>query len=159
MRLPQIRKPDLRQKCQQIRKPNFSGIRDGFRTRAFRAGGYSAAATAIIIAIAVFINILAGALPAAFTQFDITSGELYSISEETENVLSDLEDDITIYWIVQDGQEDVTLERLLERYEAMSDKIDVVKRDPDVYPTFMTQYDITDVYNNSMIVESGDDFR
>lgn len=159
MRLPQIRKPDLRQKCQQIRKPNFSGIRDGFRTRAFRAGGYSAAATAIIIAIAVFINILAGALPAAFTQFDITSGGLYSISEETENVLSDLEDDITIYWIVQDGQEDVTLERLLERYEAMSDKIDVVKRDPDVYPTFMTQYNITDVYNNSMIVESGDDFR
>ena len=162
MRLPKMKKPVIEKsaiKKIKIKKPSLAQIKKGFDTRAFKVGGYSAAATAIIIGIAVFFNILAGALPAAVTQFDITSSQLYSLSEDTENVLESLEEDVTIYWIVQDGQEDVTLERLLERYEAMSDKIDVIKRDPDVYPTFLTQYEITDVYNNSLVVESGENFR
>lgn len=141
------------------KKISLKDVKEAFKTKSFRIGGYSIAATAIVIAIAVFVNVFANALPTSITQLDMTSSQIYSFSEDTENLLADLEEDITIYWIVQEGQEDITLEHLLDRYESTTDKIDVVKRDPDVYPTFLTQYDITDTYNNSLIVESGDTFR
>lgn len=132
---------------------------DSFKTRSFQVGGYSVAATAIVLAIAVAVNLFAAALPASVTQIDTTSTQLFTISEQTENIVGDLESDVTIYWIVQAGYEDTTIETLLDRYKALSDKISVVKKDPDVYPTFLDSYEITSVYNNSLIVESGERYR
>lgn len=128
-------------------------------SKTFKVGGYSVAAAVVVIAIAVAVNMIAGALPAGVTQLDMTTSGVYSLSQETENLLSGLEEEVTVYWVVQDGQEDVTLEHLLDRYEAGSSKIKVVKRDPDVYPTFLAQYDVSETYNNSLIVESGETFR
>ncbi|MGM9606085.1 MAG: GldG family protein [Oscillospiraceae bacterium] len=126
------------------------------KTRTFRVGGYSVAAAAIVIAIAVFANLFINALPATLTQFDTTSSQLYSFSEQTETILKKLDRDISIYWIVQSGKEDDTLGTLLDRYAALSDHITVEKRDPDVYPTFVQQYVTGSIYNNSLIVESAD---
>ena len=49
-----------------MKKPTFSWKRvaDSFSTRAFRVGGYSVAAAAIVLAIAVMVNVFAAALPA-----------------------------------------------------------------------------------------------
>lgn len=126
------------------------------KTRTFRVGGYSVAATAIVIAIAVFANVFVNALPAKWTQFDTTSSQLYSLSQQTEMILDSLTQDVTIYWVVQSGREDDTLGTLLDRYAAMSDHVTVEKRDPDVYPTFIQQYVTGGIYNNSLIVESED---
>ena len=103
-------------------KPKNS-IAASFKTRSFRAGGYSAVATAIVIAIAVLVNVIVGALPVKYTQLDITPDGLYSISEQTETMVKELQDEITIYWIVQSGQEDVTLENMLNQYKSLSSKI------------------------------------
>ncbi len=130
-----------------------------FRTRSFRVGSYSVAVTAMVIAIAVAVNLLAAALPADWTQFDTTSNQLFTISDQTESLVSTLEDDVTIYWIVQSGQEDDTLDALLDQYTSLSSHIKVVKRDPDVYPTFLESYDVSSVYNNSLIVASGERYR
>ena len=134
-------------------------VQTGLKARAFRAGGYSVMAAALVIAIAVVVNILAGALPANITQIDTTSAQLFSISQQTEEILADLDEDVTIYWVVQSGQEDSTLELLLSQYEGMSSHISVVKKDPDVYPGFTTQYELEGVYNNSLVVESDKRFR
>lgn len=138
------------------KKLDFKG---SFRTRAFRVGGYSVAATIIVLAIAVAVNVFMSALPATKTQFDTTSNQLFTISEQTEALVGGLDTDVSIYWIVQSGYEDTTVETLLDRYKAMSNKIHVVKKDPDVYPTFIQQYVSEGVYNNSLIVESGDRYR
>ena len=44
-----------------MKKPNFSWKRvaDSFSTRSFRVGGYSVAAAAIVLAIAVMVNVFA----------------------------------------------------------------------------------------------------
>ncbi|MFQ9915323.1 MAG: hypothetical protein ACLRWQ_01920 [Flavonifractor plautii] len=55
-------------------------------------------------------------------------------------VVNALEQDVTIYWIVQSGEEDAVIENLLGKYESLSDHITVVKKNPDVYPTFAEQY-------------------
>lgn len=141
------------------KKPGKPDLKSPFQTRSFRVGGYSVFATAVVLAIAVVINLFAGALPAGVTQFDTTSSKLFSISDQTEQVLGGLESEVTIYWIVQSGQEDDTLGTLLNRYAGLSGKIRVEKKDPDVYPTFVQQYEISSLYNNSLIVECGDRYR
>lgn len=139
-----------------IKLPRPTEMLGRLHTRSFRVGGYSVLAAVIVIAIAVFANVLVGALPAKYTQFDTTSNSLYSLSEQTELLLSGLEDEVTVYWIVQDGAEDSTLGTLLERYTAASGELTVSKVDPDVQPTFVQQYVTGTVYNNSLVVECGE---
>ena len=60
--------------------------------------------------------------------------------------------------MVRSGYEQSYLEALLDQYKALSDHIQVVKKDPDVNPSFIQQYTDT-YYENSLIVESGDKYR
>ena len=120
-----------------------------------KAGSYSFATLAIVIAIAVFANLFVSNLPESLTKIDLTSDGMFSLSAQTESIVSALEDEISIYWIVQSGREDESVETLLGRYESLSKKIRVEKVDPDVSPTFAKKYTSEALYNNSLIVESG----
>lgn len=126
---------------------------------AFKGGSYSLAVTAVVLAILIAVNIFASTLPTTLTKYDISSSKLYSITSNTKVVVNNLQQDVTIYWIVQADQEDDVIENLLGKYESLSDHIDVVKKNPDVYPTFTEQYTSEDVPNNSLIVESGERSR
>ena len=126
---------------------------------AFKGGSYSLAVTAVVLAILIAVNIFASTLPTTLTKYDISSSKLYSITSNTKVVVNNLQQDVTIYWIVQADQEDDVIENLLGKYESLSDHIDVVKKNPDVFPTFTEQYTSEDVPNNSLIVESGERSR
>lgn len=130
-------------------------IRASLGTKAFRVGGYSVAAVALVVAVAVVVNVLVNALPASVTQWDMTSSDLYTLSQETKETLDGLEEDVTVYWVVQNGKEDDTLSTLLDRYAAASDKVTVTEKDPDVSPGFVEEYVTGNIYNNSLIVVSG----
>ena len=134
-------------------------LHSGRDRQALRGGAYSLAVTAVVLAIVVVVNILASALPASLTRYDISSSKLYSITSNTKAVVSALAEDVTIYWIVQSGEEDAIIENLLEKYDSLSDHIEVVKRNPDVYPTFAQQYTDETVANNSLVVECGEKSR
>ena len=122
---------------------------------AMRGGSYSLIITAIVLAIVIVVNIFMSSLPSAKTKFDISASKLYSITSNTKAVVNNLTQDVTIYWIVQADKEDDVIENLLSKYESLSDHIRVVKRNPDVYPTFAEQYTDEKVKNNSLVVESG----
>ncbi len=126
---------------------------------ALRGGIYSLAITAVVLAIVVAVNVFAESLPATYTKQDISASKLYSITSNTKVVLSGLQDDVTVYWIVQADQENTILERLLEKYDSLSDRLTVVKRNPDVYPTFAEKYTDEEVQNNSLVVECGERSR
>ncbi len=126
---------------------------------AFQGGSYSLVMTAVVLALLIVLNILASALPTNLTKYDISASKLYSITSNTKVVVNALEEDVTIYWIVQADKEDEVIENLLGKYESLSDHIQVVKRNPDVYPTFAQQYTDETVPNNSLVVECGDRSR
>ena len=144
-----------------MKLPDFlSHIKPADKNRlAFQGGSYSLMVTAIVLAILILVNILASALPASLTRYDISASKLYSITSNTKVVVNALEEDVTIYWIVQSGEEDDVIETLLNKYDSLSDHISVVKRNPDVYPTFAEQYTSETVQNNSLVVECGDRSR
>lgn len=129
------------------------------RSVAIKGGSYSAAVTALVLAILIAVNVLASVLPASLTKRDISSTQLYSITGNTRVVVNALEKDVTIYWIVQSGEEDSVIENLLAKYESLSSHITVTKKNPDVYPTFAAQYTDGTVYNNSLVVECGEKYR
>ena len=123
---------------------------------ALKGGSYSLAITVIVLAILIVINVFASVLPANLTRYDISATRLFSITSNTKAVVNALEKDVTIYWIVQADQEDEVIENLLSKYESLSDHIEVVKKNPDVYPTFASQYTSEEVMNNSLVVECGE---
>ncbi|MBQ7001230.1 MAG: GldG family protein [Oscillospiraceae bacterium] len=126
---------------------------------ALKGGSYSLAVTAVVLAILIVVNIFASTLPSSITKLDISSSKLYSITSNTKAVVNNLQQDVTIYWIVQADMEDSIIENLLSKYESLSDHIEVVKKNPDVFPTFTQSYTDETVPNNSLIVESGERYR
>lgn len=134
-------------------------MKRSFGRIAAKGGSYSMAVTAIVVAILVAVNVLVSVMPASATKYDITSQNLYSITSSTKVVVNALEKDVTIYWVVQSDKEDDIIENLLSRYESLSSHIQVVKKNPDIYPTFTAQYTDETVPNNSLIVECGSKYR
>ena len=131
----------------------------GGSRQALMGGTYAMAVTAVVLAILIVVNIFAAKLPANLTKLDISASKLYSITSNTKVVVNNLQQDVTIYWVVQADQEDSVLENLLSKYESLSSHISVVKKNPDVYPTFTQQYTSESVPNNSLIVVSGERSR
>ncbi len=122
---------------------------------ALHSGGYSLVVTAVVLAILIAVNILASTLPATWTQQDMSSTQLYSVGSNTTALVQNLSKDVNIYWMVQSDAEWDVLENLLAKYESLSDHVDVIKKNPDVYPTFAKQYTDETVQNNSLIVTCG----
>ena len=129
------------------------------RGNALRGGSYALAVTAVVLAILIAVNVFVCALPASLTRQDISAAQLYSVTSNTKAVVNNLTEDVTIYWIVQADQEDDVIANLLDKYDSLSDRVTVVKRNPDVYPTFAQQYTDEEVANNSLVVECEDKSR
>ena len=67
-------------------------LADSFRTRSFRAGGYSVLAAALVIAIAVVVNLMAAKLP----KTDLSSQELFTLSDQTVELAEGLDEPVTV---------------------------------------------------------------
>lgn len=119
-------------------------------------GSYSFAISAIFICVIIVINLIVGELPSKYTQLDVSEGKLYSIGDQTKEVLKGLEKDVTIYQIAQEGSEDETIANLLEKYADESKHVKVVKKDPVVNPKFVSEYTSEDISANSLIAVCGD---
>lgn len=140
-------------------KEYLKNTKEQFSTRSTRVGSYSFVLTVIVLAILITINFALSFLPDSYVQEDLTANQLYSLSSQSKVQLGMLEEDITIYWIVASGEEDVYIEKLLHNYEDYSSHVTVEKKDPDLDPEFTNSYTDETIYNNSVIVECGDKYR
>ena len=68
-------------------------------------GSYTSVMTVIIIALVVVLNLVFGQLPSSSTQIDVSSQKLFSIGDETKDLVKNLEQDVTLYYIVRNGHE------------------------------------------------------
>ncbi len=134
--------------------------KSSFRNRqAFRGGSYSLGMTALVLAILIVANLFVSELPATLTKLDISESKLYSVTGNTKAVLHALQKDVTIYWIVQSDAEDSIIENMLAKYDSLSSHVEVVRKNPDVFPTFAEKYTDEEVTNNSLVVQCGDRYR
>ena len=134
-------------------------LKQMFSARRFRAGGYATFAAAVVIAIAVLANMVVGALPADVTQIDVTSQALYTLSDQSRQIVRALDRDVTLSLLAYTGQEDESVTKLLDRYAALSDHVKVEYVDPAVNPTVLEKYKDEALYANSVIVTCGEKYR
>lgn len=121
-------------------------------------GAYSTGMIAVVLVIAVFLNLAVSSLPDSYTTVDVTSQKLYSLTATTKKMLKELSEDVTIYVINAENNQDTLVGKTLESYADLSDHIEVVYKDPVVSPDFYKEY--TDSISiNSLIVECGDRFQ
>ena len=111
---------------------HLTGGADG--RSALRGGSYSAAVSALALAILVAVNMFVSALPAALTKYDISASKLYSVTSNNKVVVNAPDQDVTIYWVVQAGAKDEIIENLLSKYESLSDHLRVEKKEPGRLP-------------------------
>ncbi len=134
---------------QSIQKRRYS-----VSVRHFSMGAYSGAAIAIAIAIVVAVNMILGEMPSTWTTVDVTGQKLYSLTDQTKEFLSTMDEDVTIYVIVNQDNEDTLVGETLKRYDDLSDHITVEYVDPAVNPLFYTQYTSQNISINSLILVS-----
>ena len=115
-------------------------------------GTYRASMSVFACVAAVLVNLIAVNLPSQYVKFDVSEQQLFTIGEQTAEILENLDEDITLYLIAQQGGEDSTLLELLERYEGLSGHITVETIDPVLYPNFVSQYMDESVSENSVLV-------
>lgn len=109
--------------------------------RSLKYGSNSIILIAIVVAIAVVINLLVGM---GDIKLDLTSDQLYSLSDESKTILKDIKKDVKIYGLFDDGQiptgnayKDII--NLLDEYEQLGFKVTYI--DPNKDPGTITALD------------------
>lgn len=116
----------------------------------------------LIILFVILVNAAAGTIVSKYNlKLDMTLSHLYSISQETEDLIKSLDKDVDIYVICQSRDSLTEFSELLNCYDAASDRLHVEYINPDTDLLFIDEYEKLglDISLNSIIVECGDNRR
>jgi len=121
-------------------------ILESLKSKKVRYGTFSTLMIVIVIAILIIINLVVDRLNLSY---DMTANKLYSISQQSKDILANIDQDITIYALVRTGEENfmfanavgqLTFKELLQEYANNSSHITVEYKDPYLYPQFAEKY-------------------
>ncbi len=115
--------------------------------------------TLLLILIVVFGVMMAYELP---FKYDMTTQLLFTLSEDSVVLVENLEQDVRIGVVYQEGNEDAMMTALLDEYAVLSDKLTIEYLDAEKDPSVLASYNIGDVKaiaNGTIIVNSGDRYK
>lgn len=117
-------------------------------------GAYSSITVVIVCVITVMVNLIVSQLPTKYINIDVTANQLYTISDQSVELLKGLEEEVTIYVLAAEDTADATVAQTLKSYEDYSEHVNVTYIDPLVNPQFATKYSQSGMTQNSIIVET-----
>ena len=88
-------------------------LNKAFESKAALKKLYSALIILAVAAVIILVNVLADELP---WSYDMTTERLFTLSEQTKAVLSGLQDEVHIVVLAEEGNEDKTIQTLLDEY-------------------------------------------
>ncbi len=135
-----------------------SVIRRSFRNQHVKHGGFASLITFAVIVGIVIVNLIVQQLP---WRFDMSESRLFTLSDQTREILAQLDDDVTIYVLAARRDPQPMVIETIREYENASPRVRIQILDIDENPAFAQRYDTdgTGVRNGSVIVESGEVFR
>lgn len=145
------------QEQKSTEKPKLS-LKEMFSNKRVRYGSFASVMTLAVIAIIVILNLIVSQLG---VKFDLTKDKMFSLSEQTQNIVSALDKEVNIYPVYTKGYENTQFMEMLDKYKSLSDKIKIEAKDPNLNPAFIKKYteDNETISSGSIIVESGDRFK
>ena len=130
-----------------------------------KMGLTSTVITAVVIACVIVLNSIVALIGDKTTlTIDLTRDKIYVFSEQTKELMEELDSQITAYCLIPDGTENEYVDYIkayLEKYKTLSDKFKVNYIDPYDNPMFMQKYNDGENQANigSVIIENGDKFK
>jgi len=133
-------------------------IRELFKTRQVKYGGYAALLTLVVIAAFILVNLIAGQFK---LQADLTHSKLFSLSEQTLQVLETVKAPVRFYGLWRPGEENQDVISVINLYLSKNRNISLELIDPDRNPGFVNRYDRErqGISRGSMIVEGEKGFK
>lgn len=117
-------------------------------------GAYSLVTVCAVTVLVVIVNLIAGSIPERYTNIDVTDNKMYTLTEQTRDILEALDEEIDIYVIQAENSADATVAQTLKKYADASPQIQVTYIDPVVNPQFVNKYTTGSITTDSVIVES-----
>ena len=105
-----------------------------------RYGLYSAVLIAAAVVVVLLFNLAVHLLPAGVKQFDLSSQQLYTVSDTSKEFLAALDKDVDLILIAENGSVDERISAFAEKYAALSDHVRVSVVDPVQDPSVLTRY-------------------
>lgn len=129
-----------------------------FKNRHFKKGLFSAMAVVLVIILAIGANVL---ITWKDYSVDVTANQLYTLSDQTESIVKDLDQDVTFYVINNESDVNSAYKKIFNQYKKLSSRIKIEYKDPDLYPNFTKEYvdDSEEVSADSVIVVCGEKNR
>lgn len=124
-------------------------IKEMFGSARSRYGTYSTLLTVIVIAIVIMANMVAGQLPERWKKVDLSSNNLYEITDQSRALLKSLDKEVEIHILAEKSSTDERIQLFIEKYAGLSKKISVKWTDPVLHPTVLTE---NDAESDTMIV-------
>ena len=115
--------------------------------------------TAVKICVIVLMMIFINVLGMQYTKvYDFTFERLLTLSDETKQIVTDIENPTTIYYLGLKSRANATYQELLAKYADLNDNIEIVYQNVETDSDFRNQYlsDLNSVNEASMLVLSGE---
>ena len=134
------------------------GISKSFKTRQVKYGGFASIITLAVIAGLIMLNL---AIERFSPQVDLTSNKLFSLSDQTLQLLDSIKKPVKFYGLWRPGEENQDVITVINLYLAKNKNISLELKDPDRNPGFLVRYDKENkgITRGSLIVEGEKGFR
>lgn len=155
--------------AKQDKKKNGFDIKGFFKKtfdkRTLKYGSNSIILIAVVITIAVVVNLLVGM---ADLKWDLTSNKLYSIGDETKSILENNEKEVEIYGLFDESSinNSTRLKQIVEilnQYKKF-DNIKIIYKDPDTNPGLINEISpspdkVKEIESADFVVKCGNKIR
>lgn len=124
-----------------------------------KMGAYSMGAIVFFTAAIVFINLVMAKLPERYTIFDMTDNQMYSLTDDSKNMLRALDQDAEIIVYCAESNFDESIGQLIRRYAGETSHVTITYVDPVTNPQFYKNYSTSPMATGTIVVRSGEKFR
>ena len=144
------------EKEKKEKKTFGQSIKASFTNKKFKGGAYATIVSMIMIVIVLVVNLFVTELDVTV---DLTPDGKYSLDEQTVELLKGLDENISIYYLVQSGSEYDEFRKIIDQFDDYNSKVTVTYKDPVQYPKFASQYVDDDISAQSFLVVNEDTGR
>lgn len=134
------------------------GKKSAKTSSALKYGGYASVMTAVFVVAVIIINLIVNSFG---IKADLTKNKLYTLSEDTITLLKNLDEDVSVTSVYEEGNEISVVKEILNKYASYSKHITVNNVDPYTNPSFATKYakngDVVSI--GSVVVETAQGYR
>ena len=113
-------------------------IKEMFGSPRARYGTYNTHLVVIMIAIVIMVNMVAGQFPESWKNIDLSSNNLYEITDQSKALLKSLDKKVEIHILAEKDTTDERIKIFVEKYVGLSKKVSVKWTDPVLHPTVLT---------------------